>query len=316
MSSQDRFLVWGAQGWIGGMLIELLKQQGKDVHGTTTRMHEQEAVRRTLDEIRPTHVINCAGKTGTPNVDWCESHKLETMESNGLGAFMVTYECQKRNIHCTVLATGCIYTSEYTPDNSTVTSQPFTEADPPNFTGSFYSKTKAPIETFLAHYPNNLTLRLRMPVSADLNRRSFVTKILNYKNIVNIPNSHSILPNLLPVVIAMSEHRETGVYNFTNPGSISHNEVLELYKEIVDSSITWQNFSLEEQGEVIVAERSNCALDASKLVEKVREYRENEGRKELDVPEIRVAYRRCFEEIAKKMGGEGVQQKGGAMGMA
>ena len=106
-SSQDRFLVWGAQGWIGSLLIELLKQQGKDVHGTTTRMHEQEALRKTLDEIKPTHVINCAGKTGRPNVDWCESHKLETMESNGLGTHMLTYECDKRNIHCTVLATGC-----------------------------------------------------------------------------------------------------------------------------------------------------------------------------------------------------------------
>lgn len=70
-------------------------------------MHEQEAVRKTLDEIQPTHVINCAGKTGRPNVDWCESHKLETMESNGLGTLMLSYECEKRGVHCTVLGTGC-----------------------------------------------------------------------------------------------------------------------------------------------------------------------------------------------------------------
>lgn len=108
MASQDRFLVWGAEGWIGGQIIQLLKQQGKQVKGTTVRMHEQQQVRDLLDQYQPTHVINCAGKTGRPNVDWCESNKLETMESNGLGTHLLTYECNKRDIHCTVLATGCM----------------------------------------------------------------------------------------------------------------------------------------------------------------------------------------------------------------
>lgn len=187
--------------------------------------------------------------------------------------------------------------------------KPFKETDPPNFTGSFYSATKAPIETFLKHYPNNLVLRLRMPVSADLNPRSFVTKILRYERVVNIPNSHSILPNLLPVVIAMAEHKETGVYNFTNPGAISHNEVLQLYKELVDSEYTWSNFTLEEQAHVIVADRSNCWLDSSKLMEKVEQY-QSEGL-DVEVPEIREAYRRCFEEL--KMSGV-AQTKAGATG--
>ncbi|KAK4499051.1 hypothetical protein PRZ48_009563 [Zasmidium cellare] len=307
MSTSPIFLIWGAEGWIGSQLLQLLQQQGKTVHGTTTRMHDQAAVRATLDSVKPTHVINCAGKTGRPNVDWCEDHKLETMESNGLGVHMLVYECEKRGVHCSVLATGCIYTSTYTPDNSTLLSAPFKETDPPNFTGSFYSATKAPIETFLKHYPNCLTLRLRMPVSADLHPRSFVTKILNYARVVNIPNSHSLLPNLLPVVIAMSEHNETGVYNFTNPGAISHNEVLGLYKEIVDPSYEWRNFSLEEQAGVIVAERSNCALDSSKLVETVKGY-QAEG-VEVEIPEIREAYRRCFEVIRDS---GVVQQKGGA----
>lgn len=126
-----------------------------------------------------------------------------------------------------------------------------------------------------------------MPVSLDLNPRSFVTKILKYQKVVNIPNSHSLLPNLLPIIIAMSEHRETGVYNFTNPGSISHNEVLQLYKDFVDPSYKWKNFTLEEQAKVIVADRSNCASDSSKLVDKVAEC-QAEGL-DLEVPEIREA---------------------------
>lgn len=200
-----------------------------------------------------------------------------------------------------------IYTSQYNETRDQVISKPFKEDDPPNFTGSFYSATKAPIETFLKHYPQNLVLRLRMPVSSDLNPRSFVTKILKYEKVVNIPNSHSLLPNLLPIIIAMAEHRETGIYNFTNPGSISHNEVLQLYKDLIDPSYSWKNFSLEEQAKVIVAGRSNCALDSSKLVNKVAEY-QAKGM-DLEVPEIREAYRMCFENMAKS---GGLQQQGGA----
>ena len=103
------FLVWGAEGWIGSQILALLHAQGKTAHGTTARMHEQSQVREVLDTIKPTHVINCAGKTGRPNVDWCESHKLETMESNGLGMLVLVTECEKRGVHLSVLATGCMY---------------------------------------------------------------------------------------------------------------------------------------------------------------------------------------------------------------
>lgn len=144
-----------------------------------------------------------------------------------------------------------------------------------------------------------------MPVSDDLHPRSFVTKIKNYDRVVDVPNSHSILHDLLPVVIQLSEHNETGVFNFTNPGAISHNEVLSLYRDIVDPSYSWQNFTLEEQAKVVKADRSNCALDTSKLMAKVKQY-QGEGC-DVEVPEIKEAYRRCFERMR-----DGMQQNGGA----
>lgn len=148
-----------------------------------------------------------------------------------------------------------------------------------------------------------------MPVSDDLHSRSFVTKITKYQSVVNIPNSHSILHDLLPVVVVLAENRETGVVNFTNPGAISHNEVLSLYKEIVDPAFTWKNFTLEQQSHVVKAERSNCELDASKLIGLVDQYREKGY--EIEVPDIYEAYRRCFERMKARM-----QQKPGAQVMA
>ena len=53
--------------------------------------------------------------------------------------------------------------------------------------------------------------------------------------------------------------------NYTNPGAISHNEILELYKCYVDGDFAWSNFSVEEQAKVIVAPRSNNLLDTARV---------------------------------------------------
>ncbi|KAK1369327.1 putative rhamnose biosynthetic enzyme 1-like [Heracleum sosnowskyi] len=102
--------------------------------------------------------------------------------------------------------------------------------------------------------------------SSDLNNPSnFINKIVRHDKVINIPNSMSIIDELLPISVEMAKRNLRGVWNFTNPGVISHNEVLELYKKYIDPAFQWFNFSLEEQAKVIVAARSNNELDVSKL---------------------------------------------------
>ena len=57
----------------------------------------------------------------------------------------------------------------------------------------------------------------------------------------------------------------TGTINLVNPGLISHNEILDMYKEIIDPSFTYKNFTIEEQSEILAAGRSNNYLDTNKL---------------------------------------------------
>lgn len=134
-----------------------------------------------------------------------------------------------------------------------------------------------------------------MPVSDDLHPRSFVTKITKYEFVVNVENSNSILPDLLPAAILLADHNEQGVYNFTNPGAISHNEVLALFKRIVRPDFVWKNFSLEDQSKVIKADRSNCKLDTTRLTEKMKEY-------DYEVPEVHKAYEACFKRLVAAQG--------------
>jgi len=164
----------------------------------------------------------------------------------------------------TNFATGCIF--EYDENFPEGSGKGFTEEDKPNFHGSFYSHTKAIMEDLLSSYNHVLNLRVRMPISEDLEfKRNFLYKISHYAKVVNIPNSMTVLPELMPMSVEMAKRRLTGIYNFTNPGVVSHNECLELYKKYYRPDFTWENFTLEEQAKVIVAARSNNELDCTKL---------------------------------------------------
>lgn len=161
---RDRFLIWGGHGWIAGLLKNLLLRQGKEVYTTTIRMEDRENVGKALQVFKPTHVLNAAGCTGRPNVDWCEDNKAQTVLSNVIGTLTLADECSRRGIHCTVFATGCIY--QYDEEHP-VGGPGFKETDAPNFDGSFYSMTKAHVE----------------PVSVgDLDSVSYVTYILCYRS--------------------------------------------------------------------------------------------------------------------------------------
>ena len=67
------------------------------------------------------------------------------------------------------------------------------------------------------------------------------------------------------VIDLQAERQLTGIMNFTNPGAISHNEILQLYRQYIDRNLTWQNFSVEEQAKVIIAPRSNNLLDTKRV---------------------------------------------------
>jgi 3,5-epimerase/4-reductase len=80
-----------------------------------------------------------------------------------------------------------------------------------------------------------------------------------------MPNSMTVLDECLPAALKMAQMGVRGSVNLTNPGLISHNEILEMYKEIVDPAFTWENFNQEEQLKILAADRSNNCLDTAHL---------------------------------------------------
>jgi dTDP-4-dehydrorhamnose reductase len=287
-----KVLIYGGKtGWIGGKMAVLLQEKGVEFVLADARCENRADVAAELDDVKPSHVFMAAGITGRPNIDWCEDHMPETIRTNVIGTLNLADLCNERGIHCTVYATGCIF--KYDDAHPLGSGVGFTEDDVPNFDESFYSKTKGFMEPMLRCYPTCLILRVRMPISDDLSHRNFITKIVKYERVVNIPNSMTVLTEMLPASLAMAEKGLMGVYNFCNPGVISHNECLDLYTKYIDPTYKYMNFSLEEQSKILKAGRSNNELDSTKLMKDMPEG--------IVINDIKTAVELCMQRMQKNL---------------
>ncbi len=267
-----KILIYGSKGWIGSMFLNLIKNNHNIIEGTsegTSRVDNYHDVNKELDFHKPTHVISFIGRTHGVNystIDYLEQEGklVENVRDNLFSPFVLAQLCNQKLIHYTYLGTGCIFKYD-SLHNFEEEINGFSEEDKPNFFGSSYSIVKGFTDMMMHMYPNVLNLRIRMPITGEKNPRNFITKITNYKKICSIKNSMTVLDELLPYVIKMMENNITGTINLTNPGLISHNEILQMYKEIVDPNFEWENFSQEEQRQILKADRSNNYMDTTKL---------------------------------------------------
>ena len=55
------FLVFGKNGWIGGMVIKQLRDRGFVVYEAESRLENTQDVCAELDRVKPDYVMNAAG---------------------------------------------------------------------------------------------------------------------------------------------------------------------------------------------------------------------------------------------------------------
>lgn len=267
-------LIYGSKGWIGNQFKKILEEKNINYIEGKSRVDNEIELLQEIVKINPSHIISFIGRTHGKigdkeysTIDYLEEKGkiLENVRDNLFSPLILADICKKRDIHFTYLGTGCIFTFDEThPYEEEING--FTEESMPNFFGSGYSTVKGFTDRLMKLYSGTaLTLRIRMPITGEKNPRNFITKITNYKNICSIKNSMTVLPELLPFIVKLMKDKTVGTLNFTNPGLISHNEILEMYKEIVDPEFTWQNFSKEEQSKILTSDRSNNYLDTTRL---------------------------------------------------
>jgi len=286
------FLIIGS-GYIGGYLATKLPN-AKLIQGY---IESADVLKNLLLKEYPSHVlINCSGKTGKPNVDWCEDHKDVVFGANvGIPTMIaeLCYEIKQYWIH---IGSGCIYDGY---------DQDYTEEDVPDFDGSFYARTKKWSQDILEGFSECCVLRIRMPIDEYMGDRSLISKLLKYtyagKPICSLPNSMTYLADLVEAIKFLAEKGHTGTWNVVNKGSMTNEEILEMYKKWVYKDLKYEIISYEALAKTLKAGRSNCILSTKKL--------EDEG---FVMPNIRDRIEAMLIAEGKKRL-DGSQKKGGSL---
>ncbi|XP_045824830.1 trifunctional UDP-glucose 4,6-dehydratase/UDP-4-keto-6-deoxy-D-glucose 3,5-epimerase/UDP-4-keto-L-rhamnose-reductase RHM1-like isoform X2 [Trifolium pratense] len=247
-ASSLKFLIYGGAGWIGGLLGNICEKQGIEFEYGKGCLDDRSELLVDIKTIKPTHIFNASGVTGALNLKWFEDHKPQTIRADVVGVLTLADLCREHGLPLINYAFGG-----------------GSFEDKPNSTESFYFRTQAKVEEFLKEYENVCSFRIQFPVSSDLsNPHNFITKITKSDKVANIPNNITVLDELLPISIEMTKRNSKGIWNLTNPGIVTCNEILEMYKNYIDPSFKWINFTLQEQAQ-FPTPRINLMDDASKL---------------------------------------------------
>jgi dTDP-glucose 4,6-dehydratase len=251
-------LVFGSGGFVGTHVVKYLEASRQEVL-RADRVEKYEDAQRQIELHAPDRIVCCLGRTHTracASIDGLEGAEAwpDLALANLHAPFWI---CRAAETVCPVLyvGTGCIYTGG---------EGEYSETDSPNFFGSAYSRVKASADAVLSAFRHVLIARIRMPVADHDSPRDLLCKLWSYPTIVDEgKNSVTVLSDLLPVLLALLHEGVTGVFNAVNPTALTHPEILDIFSKQGRSHLHTVAHSPEALG--LKAQRSRCALDASKL---------------------------------------------------
>lgn len=290
-------LLLGASGYVGSAFAEALDQQGMEYVPLSRAKVDYTRFSVLVEYLRqrkPAFLINAAGVTGKPNVDACEVARTETLNGNVLLPVTIAHACEITGTPWGHVSSGCTYNGAKVFRNGQWNIETdlssggfqalrrehperilgFNETDPPNFSFSqppcsFYSGSKALAEEALSKVGGCYIWRLRLPFDERDNPRNFLTKLQRYAKIYDNTNSISHRDDFVRACLQLWERRAPfGIYNITNPGSVTTREVVHLIKKILGIEREFEFWSSDDEFYKMGAQtpRSNCILEIDKLL--------------------------------------------------
>jgi len=264
-------LLFGGSGYVGQAMAARLGALGipflAPAHSELD-LTSREAVARWLAGVpRPEFAINAVGFTGRPNIDGTEVERWHTLRANTVVPGVLAEVLGEAGIRWGHVSSGCIFHGAR-PDGSG-----YTEEDAPVFAVSdaragWYARTKWMAERLLVGLPGVLIWRLRIPFDSEDNARNYLTKLMRYDRLLEVRNSISQRHEFAAAAIdSLRLGLPDGIYNVTNPGSITTSEVA---GALASHGICRKAFEYFSSGEEFLAApgrvfRASCVLDSSKL---------------------------------------------------
>src|SRR5260221_2856674 len=237
-----------------------------------------------LDEHKPDVVLNAAGVRGKPNVDWCETHQVETMEGNVKLPINIAQACQERNIYLLHVGSGCVFYG-VSPDPKGWKEDDF--ANPI----AYYSKCKYAADLALGSLPNVGIARIRVPLDDRPYPGNIIDKLAAYPKIIDVANSITVIPDMIKVFHQLLEKKGEGIFHVTNPGAIKYRDLMTLYREMVDPNQT-NEWITEEQ---LVSQGLTAKTRSTNILQSA-----NFEKLGINMPPIEEAVKIAMEHYAKK----------------
>ncbi len=239
------------RGWAGNKVFNELVIRG---HVVTLAPHDKAI--QALHTNKYDWVVNCAGVTGTPNVDACESDKANTIAGNVAFPILLEQTCARTFTRLSHFSSGCIYQGDIQDINAE-----------PNYFGSIYSISKGVSDVYLGDKAQ--VYRIRMPFTGVNEPKNYLTKVYNYaKNGKLIDAGQNSLTDLNEAVSVACDLIENsapnGYYNLVNSGSVNMHELAELM------GIQPQWFTPEEFRASTAAGRSTCTIPSHHAMSDIR----------------------------------------------
>lgn len=192
------------------------------------RINFYEDAEQVIEEYKPEGIINCIGFTGYINVDDCEKDLNKTLQSNVMVPLLLAEVCIKYGIKLIHISSGCIYNYDYDM------MAPLTEAAMPTFFDLAYSRSKFYSEEALlplTYSKDILITRVRIPLDDEPHPRNVLTKVLSFKEIIDIPNSVTYLPDFMRALDHLLVIDARGIYNTVNEGGLRYPDLLDVYNK-------------------------------------------------------------------------------------
>ena len=219
----NRILIVG-RGFIGARLAEEFRCRVCD-----SKIYNLGQAEKEINKFKPKVIINCVGHTGR-NVDDCELDKDKTLMANTFVPIILAEAALRNNIRLVHISSGCIYHFDYRQD------KPIAEDKIPDYFELFYSRTKIyaerALEVLAKNYPI-LIARIRIPLDNRPHPKNLLTKLINYKKIIDIPNSVTYIPDFIYALRHLIKIEANGIYNVVNKGALVYPDLMEIYKSYV-----------------------------------------------------------------------------------
>lgn len=254
---EKRILIFG-NGQIAHFYENFYQGKEAELRIASADVTKLDEVSAAIADFKPTVVINTAAKT---NLEWCGNNRLEAFNVNVLGAGNIAKACDEAGVYLIHFSSGCIFSSVDGKDEKT-------EESTPN-PSSYYGWTKVWSEEIVPFERSAdfkyLILRPRQPVSAQVNHKNMLVKMLTFSKFVDTPNSGTVIEDLMEWTDQLIDKQITGVLHVANSGWTTPYTIGLMIKEYILPGLEPEKIEKAELDKMTPNTRVDTVLNIDRL---------------------------------------------------